>query len=101
MGILPDKYTMFIATLKPRILLEYIKAALVSLGCECEVDGTHFQVKATLFDEAECVHIPFHVNVFKSRSPSHSSEQEYAVEFQRRSSGGTLEFLQLYAKFIQ
>jgi hypothetical protein len=90
-----EKYSCFISKHDWKDILEICTDRLAKLGCECKAEK--FSLHCTLYIEKQGESIPFVVNVFSSRS----SAEEYVVEFQRRCSGNLLEFIDLYATFIQ
>ena len=90
-----EKYTIFISKHSWQDILKISKEYLIQLGCECTIKN--FSIECTFYNEQRCVNMHFHVNIFTSSD----SEDEYVVEFRRRRSGDTLEFLELFAQFIQ
>ncbi len=90
-----EKYTIFISKHSWQDILKISAARLTQLGCECKTEN--FSLHCIFYNEQRCVNMPFHVNIFTSAD----SADEYVVEFQNRDSGNTLEFLELFAQFIQ
>ena len=90
-----EKYTIFISKHSWQDILKISAARLTQLGCECKTEN--FSLHCIFYNEQRCVNMPFHVNVF---TPADSAD-EYVVEFRNRESGNTLEFLELFAQFIQ
>ena len=90
-----EKYTIFISKYSWQDILEITEKRLIQLGCECTIKN--YSIECVFYNEQRCVNMPFHVNVFTSSD----SENEYTVEFQKRRSGDTLEFIELFAQFIQ
>lgn len=89
-----EKYTSFISKYDWKDIMKICADRLEELGCECKTEK--FSLHCTFYNEQWCVCIPFHVNIFTS-----ASSNEYVVEFQKRCSGDTVEFMELYANFIQ
>ncbi len=90
-----EKYTIFISKHSWQDILAISAEQLAQLGCECKTEN--FSLFCMFYNEQHSVAMPFRVNIFTSSD----SEDEYVVEFQRRCSRYTLEFLELFARFIQ
>lgn len=91
-----EKYFCFISKHDWKEILKISTERLVQLGCECKPEK--FSLQCTFYNEEQVVRMPFHVNIYTSRS---SNDDEYVVEFQKRRSGDDLAYADLYAKFIQ
>ena len=76
-------------------ILKISEERLSQLGCECKIEN--FSIECVFYNEPRCVNMPFRVNVFTSAD----SEDEYVVEFQKRTSGDIFEFRDLFAQFIK
>ena len=90
-----EKYTSFISKHSWQNILKISEKMLIQLGCECKTEN--FSIDCIFYNEQHCVNMPFRVNIFTSAD----SDDEYVVEFQKRHSGDTLEFLDLFAQFIK
>lgn len=90
-----EKYTVFISKRSWQDILTIAADRLTQLGCDSKTEN--FSLHCVFYNEQRCVNIPFHVNVFTSAD----SDDEYVVEFQKRVSGNTIEFFDLFGRFIQ
>ena len=93
-SVFMEKFFCFKSKYHWEEILKISTERLILLGCECKTEK--FSLQCMFYNEERCVIIPFHVNIYTSRS----SNDEYVVEFQKRRSGDTLEFIDLYANFI-
>ncbi len=94
-SVFMEKFFCFKSKYHWEEILKISTERLILLGCECKTEK--FSLQCMFYNEERCVIIPFHVNIYTSRS----SNEEYVVEIQKRCSGDTFEFIDLYANFIQ